>query len=87
MSRAAGESASDPSEPKKMRVNTVDQEFNKEARDELDCFIVRMFYTDRLSFNLTRNPWYAKAFKFAINNPIVGYKSLGYNSCNVRNLT
>jgi len=58
----------------------VDQSFNKEAMDELDCIIVRMFYTGVLSFNSTRNLWYAKTFKFALNNPIAGYKPLGYNS-------
>jgi len=75
-----GGSASGPSAPKKRRgVNTVDQAFNKEARNELDCIIARMFYTGGLSFNLTRNSWYVKAFKFAANNPIVGYKPPGYN--------
>jgi len=38
-----------------------------------------MFYTGGLSFNLTRNSWYAKAFKFAANNPIAGYKPPDYN--------
>ena len=47
--------------------------------DELNCIIARMFYTGGLSFNMTRNLWYAKAFKFAANNPIVGYKPPGYN--------
>ena len=80
-SSVAGGSASGPSAPKKRRgVNTVDQAFNKEARDELDCIIARMFYTGGLSFNLTRNPCYAKAFKFSANNPIAGYKPPGYNS-------
>jgi len=40
----------------------VDQAFNKEATDKLDCIIARMFYIGGLSFNLTRNPWYVKAF-------------------------
>ena len=57
-SSVAGKSASGPSAPKKRRgVNTVDQAFNKEARDELDCTIVRMFYTSELSLNL---PWYVR---------------------------
>ena len=80
-SSVAGKSASCPSAPKKRRgVNTVDQAFNKEATDELDCIIARMFYIGGLSFNLIRNPWYIKAFKFAANNPIVGCKPLSYNS-------
>jgi len=48
----------------------VDQTFNKEARDELDCTIASIFYTSGLSFNLIRNSWYVKAFKFVPNNPI-----------------
>jgi len=68
-SSAAGGNASGPNELKKRRgVNTVDQVFNKEARDELECIIARMFYTGGLSFNLTRNSWYAKTFKFVANN-------------------
>ena len=91
-SSVAGKSASGPSAPKKRRgVNTVDQAFNKEATDELDCIIARMFYMGGLSFNLTRNSWYIKAFKFVANNAIVGYKPSGYNSlrilfCKMRNL-
>ena len=79
-SSVAGGSASGPSALKKRRgVNTVDQTFNKEERNELDCIILWMFYTGGLSFNLTRNPWYVKAFKFIVNYPIVGYKSPSYN--------
>jgi len=54
----------------------MDQAFNKEARDELDCIIVMIFYTGGLSFNLTKNPQYAKTFKFAADNLIIGYDSL-----------
>ena len=50
MSSAVGENASGPSEPKKLRgVNTMDQAFNKEVRDELNCIITRIFYTGGLS--------------------------------------
>ena len=52
----AGESASGSSALNRREVNTIDQAFNKKARDELECIIARMFYTGRLSFNLTRNP-------------------------------
>jgi len=58
----------------------VDQAFDKEASDELECIIARIFYTHGLSFNMIRNPWYVKAFKFFANNPIVVYKPLNYNS-------
>ena len=61
----------------------MDQTFNKEARDELGCIISRMFYTSGLSFNLTRNSWYVKAFKFTAHNSIAGYKPLGYNSLRI----
>jgi len=54
----------------------MDQAFNKEVRGELDCMIASMLYTGGLSFNLTSDPWYAKAFKFAANNSIAGYNSL-----------
>jgi len=42
-----------------------------------------MFYTDGLSFNFTRNQWYAKAFKFVANNSIAGYKPPGYYSLRI----
>ena len=71
MSSVPGGNASCPSAPKKRRVNTVDQAFSKEVRDELDCTIARMFYISGLSFNLIRNPWYVKAFKFIVNNSII----------------
>ncbi|XP_020247901.1 uncharacterized protein LOC109825460 [Asparagus officinalis] len=60
--------------------NTVEQAFNMGAREELDALIGRMFFTGGLSFNLTRNPYYAKAFAYVANNPISGYKPPGYNS-------
>jgi len=79
----AGGSASDPSEIEES--NTMDQAFNKEAMDELDCIIAKMFYTGELSFKLTRNPWYVKAFKFIANNcRLQLFEDL---SCNMRNLT
>jgi hypothetical protein len=70
----------------------VEQTFNTGAREELGALIGRMFFTGGLSFNLTRNPYYAKAFTYAASNPISGYKPPGYNymgllSCNVRKLT
>ena len=75
-----GGSASGLSEPKNKRgVNTVNHAFNKEVIDELDYIIAMMFYTSGLSFNLTRNSWYVKTFKFAANNPITGYKPPGNN--------
>jgi len=71
-SNATGESSSDPSESKKRRRSTPWIKLNKKVRDELDCIAARMFYTGGLLFNLIRNSWYVKAFKFAANNPIVG---------------
>ncbi|XP_020257986.1 uncharacterized protein LOC109834387 [Asparagus officinalis] len=66
-------------ESKRRGSNTVKQTFNMGAREELDALIGKMFYTGRLFFNLTRNPYYAKAFAYAANNPISGYKPPGYN--------
>ncbi|XP_020260793.1 uncharacterized protein LOC109837112 [Asparagus officinalis] len=60
--------------------NTVKQAFNMGAIEELDALIGRMFYTGGLSFNLTRNSYYVKAFAYTASNPISGYKPLGYNS-------
>lgn len=58
----------------------MEQAFNREAKDELDVMIARMFYSGGLSFNLTSNPYYAMAFTFAANNPIAYYKPPVYNS-------
>ncbi|XP_020266352.1 uncharacterized protein LOC109841825 [Asparagus officinalis] len=69
-----------PSEPKRRGATTVEEAFNTRARDELDSIIARMFYTGGLSFNLTRNPYFSRAFTYAASNPIVGYKPPDYNS-------
>jgi len=69
-----------PSEAKKRRCNTVNASFNMGAREELNTIIARMFFSRYLSFNFARNPYYAKAFTYAANNPISDYIPLGYNS-------
>ena len=57
------------SKPKWRRgLNIVDQEFNMGAREKLDAMIARMFYTDGLSFNLSKNPYYTKSFTYAVSN-------------------
>jgi len=72
-SSAASGSTNGPRAPKK-RGSTQWIEHSIKRRDELDCNIAKMFYTGGLSFNLTRNPWYTKAFKFVANYSITGYK-------------
>jgi len=61
----------------------VDASFNMGAREELNTIIARMFYSDGLSFNFARNPYYAMAFIYAANNPISGYIPPGYNSLRI----
>lgn len=60
--------------------NAAKQAFNRAAREELNAIIARMFNAGGLSFNLTKNPYYAMAFTYAANNPTADYKPPGYNS-------
>ena len=69
-----------PSKAKKRKGNTVDVSFNMGAREELNAIIARMFYSGVLSFNLTRNSYYAMAFTYAANDPISGYIPPRYKS-------
>ncbi|XP_057432298.1 uncharacterized protein LOC130725055 [Lotus japonicus] len=50
-----------------------------QGRETLDYEIARMFYSSGLPFHFARNPHYKKAFAFACNNFISGYKLPGYN--------
>ncbi|XP_020250668.1 uncharacterized protein LOC109828045 [Asparagus officinalis] len=59
--------------------NTIEQSFNRGARDHLHGLIARMFYTGGLSFNLVRNPYFIEAFKYATSNSLGGYIPPGYN--------
>ncbi|KAM1996356.1 hypothetical protein ACFX15_029309 [Malus domestica] len=52
--------------------------FNKEARDQCDAEVARMFYTGGLSFNLARNPHYRNSYVRASTLP--GYVPPGYNA-------
>ena len=51
-----------PSEAKKRRGNAVDVSFNMGAREKLNAIILRVVYSDNLSFNFIRNPYYAMSF-------------------------
>ena len=48
------------------------------AREIVDSEIVRMFYTERLSFHFARYPYYARAFKSA--SQLLDYVPPGYNA-------
>ena len=63
---------------KKRRGNTVDASFNMGATEELNA-ITRMIYSNGLSFNFTRNLYYAMTFTYVANKPISDYIPLGYN--------
>uniref|UniRef100_A0A803LVV8 DUF659 domain-containing protein n=2 Tax=Chenopodium quinoa TaxID=63459 RepID=A0A803LVV8_CHEQI len=59
--------------------NTISDAFNMKSRDQLDSEIARMFYTEGLSFNLARNPYYVSSYTIAANSNLSGYKPPGYN--------
>ncbi|XP_068312172.1 uncharacterized protein [Pyrus communis] len=67
-------------DPKKRKGTSgpLSKAFNKEARDQCDAEVARMFYTDGLSFNLARNPHYRNSYVRASTLP--GYVPLGYNA-------
>ena len=48
------------------------------AHEIVDSEIVRMFYTERLSFHFARYPYYARAFKSA--SQLLDYVPPGYNA-------
>ncbi|XP_020246384.1 uncharacterized protein LOC109824246 [Asparagus officinalis] len=59
--------------------NTLEQSFNRGARNHLHGLIARIFFTGGLSFNLARNPYFIEAFKYATSNSFGGYIPPGYN--------
>ena len=58
----------------------MDASFIMGAREELNAIITRMLYSDSLSFNFARNPYYAMTFTCVANNPNSSYIPSGYNS-------
>ncbi|XP_048432388.1 uncharacterized protein LOC125473520 [Pyrus x bretschneideri] len=67
-------------DPKKRKGTSgpLSKAFNKEARDQCDAEVTRMFYTGGLSFNLARNPYYRNSYVRASTLP--GYVPPGYNA-------
>ena len=67
-------------DPKKRKGTSgpLSKAFNKEARDQCDAEVARMFYTGGLSFNLARNPHYRNSYVRASTLP--GYVPPGYNA-------
>ncbi|KAJ6810180.1 uncharacterized protein M6B38_158170 [Iris pallida] len=53
--------------------------FSREAQDQLDVFIARMFYSAGLPFQLAKNPFFVRSLEFAANNMIPGYLPPGYD--------
>ncbi|KAG6469414.1 hypothetical protein ZIOFF_074131 [Zingiber officinale] len=64
---------------RKGQLDPLEKAFKLNARDELDSEIARLFYTEGLSFNITRNSHYVRAFSLAIQRTIPGYLPAGYN--------
>lgn len=60
----------------KKRSNMVEQAFNSRSREELNTIILRMLYTNGLSFSLIRTPYYSITFTYITNNPITNCKPL-----------
>ncbi|CAL2254734.1 unnamed protein product [Prunus armeniaca] len=56
----------------------LDIAFQKEAREQCDAEVARMFYTDGLSFHHARNPHYRNSYVLA--STLLGYVPLGYNA-------
>lgn len=56
----------------------MEQAFITGAREEVNAIIAKMFYSDILPFNLTRNPYNYMIFTYAAINPIV--EPPGYNA-------
>ncbi|CAN6570852.1 unnamed protein product [Malus baccata var. baccata] len=67
-------------DPKKRKGTSgpLSKAFNKEARDQCDVEVARMFYTGGLSFNLARNPNYRNSYVRASTLP--RYVPPGYNA-------
>ena len=58
----------------------LERAFQNNARHELDSRIGRMFYTDGLSSNFARNPYYCSSYAYATTHSIQGYVPPGYNA-------
>ncbi|KAJ0975386.1 hypothetical protein J5N97_017351 [Dioscorea zingiberensis] len=68
------------SKEQKFRIGSLEKAFQMEARDWLNCEIVRMFYFGGLLFHLARNPHYINTFMFVANHHLDGFISSGYDA-------
>ncbi|CAH9050321.1 unnamed protein product [Cuscuta europaea] len=67
------------SNKRKSSMGPLEKAFDVDGRAKLDEEIARMFFTGGFPFNLTRNPYYVRAFSFAANHNLSGYVPPGYN--------
>jgi hypothetical protein len=58
----------------------LERAFNNGYKEHLTSLIARMFYSGGIPFHFARNPHYVNSYKYAANNMITGYVSLGYNA-------
>uniref|UniRef100_A0A0A9CWE7 DUF659 domain-containing protein n=1 Tax=Arundo donax TaxID=35708 RepID=A0A0A9CWE7_ARUDO len=65
---------------KRKNDSALSKSFNKKARDQLDCLIVRFLYANGLSFNLMRSPFLHDMIKFACENVLPGYVLPTFNA-------
>ena len=81
--RQEGSDNTNPVDGKRMKVNMyspLERVFQNNARHELDSRIARMFYTDGLSSNFARNPYYCSSYAYATTHSIQGYVPPRYNA-------
>jgi Protein of unknown function (DUF 659) len=72
------------SEPRKRRASigssTLDKKtFNKEQGAALDSLIAKCFYSQGISFNMARNPYYLQSYMYAASHDLSGYTPPTYN--------
>ncbi|XP_020963896.1 uncharacterized protein LOC110265304 [Arachis ipaensis] len=71
--------ASEIDSRKRRATGPLEKAFNVNARETLDLYIARIFFSSGLPFHLAKNPYFVKAFSYAANNYIDGYIPPGYN--------
>ncbi|XLS94186.1 hypothetical protein HN51_070194, partial [Arachis hypogaea] len=64
---------------KKRATGPLEKAFNVNARETLDLYIVKIFFSSRLLFHLAKNLYFVKAFSYAANNYIDSYIPPRYN--------
>ncbi|XP_020975910.1 uncharacterized protein LOC110270819 [Arachis ipaensis] len=71
--------ASELDSRKRRATGPLEKAFNVNARETLDLYIARIFFSSGLPFHLAKNPYFVKVFSYAANNYIDGYIPPGYN--------